>query len=151
LSRSPVPQQASPLSSASPTNHIHLSTQVKFKQKPLTAEELADLIIESIQEIKGKNIVKLDLRRLEDAPTDFFVICEGTSTTQVRGIAGNVQRQLKAKAWLNADHVEGEKNALWVCMDYFSVVVHVFMPETRMFYELEDLWGDATITQYDSL
>jgi ribosome-associated protein len=128
-----------------------LSTQVKVKRKKrLVAEELTDLIIDSIQEIKGKNIVKLDLRLLEDAPTDFFIVCEGTSTTQVKGISDNIQRRLKENG-LYASHVEGERSALWICLDYFNAVVHVFHPETRQFYELEDLWGDATITEYGSL
>jgi len=128
-----------------------LSTQVKVKRnRRLVAEELTDLIIDSIQEIKGKNIVKLDLRLLEDAPTDFFIICEGTSTTQVKGISDNIQKRLKETGLL-ASHVEGERSALWICLDYFNAVVHVFYPETRQFYELEDLWGDATITEYGSL
>ena len=128
-----------------------MSTQVKVKRKKrLVAEELTDLIIDSIQEIKGKNIVKLDLRLLEDAPTDFFIVCEGTSTTQVKGISDNIQRRLK-ETGLYASHVEGERSALWICLDYFNAVVHVFHPETRQFYELEDLWGDATITEYGSL
>lgn len=128
-----------------------MSTQVKVKRRSkLVAEELTDLIVDSIQEIKGKHIVRLDLRLLEDAPTDFFIICEGTSTTQVKGISDNIQRHLKETGLL-ASHVEGERNALWICLDYFTVVVHVFYPETRHFYELEDLWGDATITEYDSL
>jgi ribosome-associated protein len=112
---------------------------------------MAELIVDSMQEIKAKNIVKLDLRRLEDAPTDFFIICEGTSTTQVKGISDNIQRRIKTELGLFADHVEGEKSALWICLDYFNVVAHVFYPETRHFYELEDLWGDATITEYESL
>jgi ribosome-associated protein len=115
-----------------------LSTQVKVKRKKrLVAEDLTDLIIDSIQEIKGKNIVKLDLRLLEDAPTDFFIVCEGTSTTQVKGISDNIQRRLK-ETGLYASHVEGERSALWICLDYFNAVVHVFHPETRQFYELED-------------
>ena len=128
-----------------------MSTQVKVKRKKrLVAEDLTDLIIDSIQEIKGKNIVKLDLRLLEDAPTDFFIVCEGTSTTQVKGISDNIQRRLK-ETGLYARHVEGERSALWICLDYFNAVVQVFHPETRQFYELEDLWGDATITEYGSL
>jgi ribosome-associated protein len=85
-----------------------LSTQVKVKRRSkLVAEELTDLIVDSIQEIKGKHIVRLDLRLLEDAPTDFFIICEGTSTTQVKGISGNVQRRLK-EAGLLPSHVESK-------------------------------------------
>jgi len=114
-------------------------------------EQLNDLIIDSIQDIKGKNIIKLDLRELEDAPTDFFIICEGDSNTQVSSIAANIRKRLKHEADTFASHVEGEQNALWVLMDYFNVVVHVFYKETRKYYELEDLWSDAVLTEYETL
>lgn len=114
-------------------------------------EQINDLIIDSIQDIKGKNIVKLDLRQLEDAPTDFFIICEGDSNTQVSAIAGNIRKRLKQEAGQIASHIEGERNALWVLMDYFNVVIHVFYNETRKYYELEDLWSDAIVTEYETL
>ena len=116
-----------------------------------SAEQLNDLIIDSIQDIKGKNIVKLDLRKLEDAPTDFFIICEGDSNTQVSSIAGNIKKRLKLEADQVASHVEGERNSMWVLMDYFNVVIHVFYKETRKYYELEDLWSDAILTEYETL
>jgi ribosome-associated protein len=115
------------------------------------AEQLNDLIIDSIQDIKGKNIVKLDLRQLEDAPTDFFIICEGDSNTQVSSIAGNIKKRLKLEADQIASHVEGESNAMWILMDYFNIVIHVFYKETRKYYELEDLWSDAILTEYETL
>ncbi len=115
------------------------------------AEQLNALIIDSIQDIKGKNIIKLDLRGLEEAPTDYFIICEGDSTTQVSSIAANIQKRLKHEADTQASHVEGERNALWVLMDYFNVVVHVFYKETRKYYELEDLWSDSVLTEYETL
>ncbi|MCB0568410.1 MAG: ribosome silencing factor [Phaeodactylibacter sp.] len=128
-----------------------MSSQVKVQQRRLTTEQLNDLIIDSIQDIKGKNIVKLDLRRLEDSPADFFIICEGDSNTQVKAISDNIQRKLKAEGKVLASHVEGERNALWICLDYFNTVVHVFYRETRSFYELESLWSDARFTEYESL
>ncbi|MEY4134672.1 MAG: ribosome silencing factor [Saprospiraceae bacterium] len=120
------------------------------KRKPAT-EELNDLIVDSILDIKGKRVVKLDLRLLADRPADFFIICEGTSSTQVRAISENIQKRVKEEMGVPPSHVEGARSALWICMDYFNVVVHIFYHETRAFYELEDLWGDATITEYDSL
>jgi ribosome-associated protein len=120
------------------------------KRKPAT-EELNDLIVDSILDIKGKRVVKLDLRLLADRPADFFIICEGTSSTQVRAISENIQKRVKDEMGVHPSHVEGARSALWICMDYFNVVVHIFYHETRAFYELEDLWGDATITEYDSL
>ncbi len=128
-----------------------MNSQVKIRQPKITTEELNDLIIESIQDIKGKNIVKLDLRALEDAPAEYFIICEGDSNTQVKALADNIQRRIKEEYGLLPSHVEGTRNALWICIDYFSTVVHVFYRETRTFYELEDLWSDAAFTEYESL
>ncbi len=127
-----------------------MNTQVKVKRR-LSIDELNQQIIESIQEIKGRNIVRLDLRRLGESPADMFIICEGNSTTQTKAISDNIQRRIRERLNMFPNHVEGERNALWICVDYFSIVVHVFHPEARIFYELEDLWGDATITEYDSL
>ncbi len=128
-----------------------MNSQANVKQSSFTTEELNDLIIESIQDIKGKNIVKLDLRGLEEAPAEYFIICEGDSNTQVKAIADNIHKRLKDEADVLPSHMEGTRNALWVCIDYFTTVVHVFYRETREFYELEDLWGDATFTEYETL
>lgn len=128
-----------------------MSTQVRIKQQKPNLDALNDLIIDSIQDIKGKNIVKLDLRILGDGPADYFIICEGTSSTQVKAISDNIQKRLKEELGVYPNHVEGTRNALWICMDYFNTVVHIFHPESRTFYELEDLWSDAKVTQYDSL
>lgn len=128
-----------------------MSVQALLKRNPSQVEQFTDLIIDSIQDIKGKNIVKLDLRNLDDAPTDFFVICEGDSTTQVRAIAGNVYKRLKEELGQTPLHIEGRTNARWICLDFFNVVVHVFHKETRQFYELEDLWSDAQFTEYENL
>lgn len=117
----------------------------------LTAEELNDLIIESIQEIKGEEIVKLDMRKLDDRPTDYFIICSGNSNTQVKAIADNIYKNIKAADGTMPAHSEGQSNSLWVCLDYFNTVVHVFYKETRKFYDLEDLWNDANFTEYGSI
>lgn len=128
-----------------------MSSQVTVKPSQLSIEAINDLIIDSIQDIKGKKIVKLDLRQLEEAPTDFFIICEGDSNTQVKAISDNIYKRMKKEGNLLPSHVEGEKNALWICIDYFNVVIHIFYRETRTFYELEDLWSDAVFTEYESL
>jgi ribosome-associated protein len=127
-----------------------LSTETRIRKRQST-EELNNLIIDSIQDIKGKNIVKLDMRRLYDAPTDFFIICEGSSTTQVKGIADNIYKRMKDEAGNLPLHVEGQQSAHWICLDYFDVVVHVFYPETRQFYQLEGLWSDASFSEIESL
>ncbi len=117
----------------------------------LSQEDLNELIIDSIQDIKGLNILKLDLREIADAPTDFFIICEGESNVQVKAIAGNINRRLKQEADLAATHIEGLDTGKWVCLDYFNTVIHVFYPETRAFYEIERLWNDAKVTEYQNL
>jgi ribosome-associated protein len=127
-----------------------LSTQA-VEQKELSVEELNELILDSIQDIKGKNIVKLDLRKLDDAPTDFFFICEGDSNVQVKAIADNVYGRLKREGYTLPISYEGQQHAAWVCLDYFNVVVHVFYKERRGFYQLEDLWSDAIFTEYETL
>jgi len=121
------------------------------QQKEFTSDELNALIIDAIQDIKGKNIVKLDLRHLDEAPTEFFIICDGDSNTQVKAIADNIYYRLKKEAFELPTTLEGQQNSLWVLLDYFSVVVHVFYKETRAFYELEDLWSDALFTEYETL
>ncbi len=128
-----------------------MESQIKAPARKLTAEEINYLIVDSIQDIKGKNIVQLDLRKIEDAPADFFIICEGDSSTQVRAISDNIYRRLKEEARIAPAHVEGQRNARWICMDYFPTVVHIFYRETRSFYELEDLWSDAVSTEYENL
>lgn len=122
----------------------------KAIQAKTATEDLQELIIDCITDIKGKNIVLLDLRGLKDASVDFFIVCEGDSTTQVRGIAGNIERRLKTELKLYPGHVEGMDSAKWVCMDYFDTIVHIFYPETRRFYELEQLWSDAKRIDYES-
>ena len=113
-------------------------------------ESLLALIIEGIENVKGENITVLDLREIDNTACDYFVICDGNSNTQVNAISGSIQRtvsrELSDKPW----HVEGSEQANWVLMDYINVVVHVFQKETREFYNIEDLWGDAKITQVTS-
>lgn len=107
---------------------------------------LCDTIVEGMQENKAKNIVILDLSEIEGAVCDYFVICSGDSTTQVDGIGSSVVRHtrkaLKEKPW----SVEGKTNKEWVLLDYVSVVAHIFYRDTREFYDLEELWGDAIRT-----
>ncbi len=106
------------------------------------------MIVDSIQDIKGKRIVSIDLRDIEDAPADYFIICEGESNVQVRAIAENVRRRLRAEAQERSKPIEGLQTAAWVCLDYFDTVVHVFSRDARSFYDLESLWSDAPSTDY---
>jgi len=115
------------------------------------ASDLNDLIIDSIQDIKGKNIVKLDLTELEDSPTDYFIICEGDSTTQVRAISNNIKRRVKQEKEITPNHTEGVDGSQWILVDYFDTIVHIFHPEKRAYYEIEELWSDAKSSSYADL
>jgi ribosome-associated protein len=112
----------------------------------VSTDVLLTSIIKGIEEVKGNDIEILDLRAIDTAVCDYFVICNGTSNTQVNAIVNSVQKtvskELKDKPW----HVEGTDNAEWVLMDYVSIVVHVFQKEIREYYNIEGLWGDAKIT-----
>ena len=107
------------------------------------ADQIVSEIIKGIEEVKGQEIQILDLRDLENTVCDYFVICSGTSNTQVNAIVNSVQKlvskRLREKPW----HIEGSDNAEWVLMDYVHVVVHVFQKHIREFYDIEGLWGDA--------
>jgi len=107
------------------------------------ADQIVSGIIKGIEEVKGQEIRILDLREIENTVCDYFVICSGTSNTQVNAIVNSVQKlvskSLKEKPW----HVEGSDNAEWVLLDYVHVVVHVFQKHIREFYDIEGLWGDA--------
>jgi len=128
-----------------------LVSSKKAIQSKAVLNGLQDLIIDCITDIKGKKIVLLNLKALDDAPADYFIVCEGDSTTQVRAIAGNIERRLRDEVKLKPGHIEGTQHAKWVCMDYFDTVVHIFYPETRRFYDLEQLWSDAERIEYQDI
>lgn len=112
-------------------------------EKEYDTKILIDSIIDGIQDVKGKDIVVLNLSELPNAVTDFFIICSGDSSTQVESAAQAVVRKtrtdLKEKPW----HQEGTRNAEWILLDYVNVVVHIFYKGVRDFYNLENLWADA--------
>jgi len=112
---------------------------------------LCDTIVEGMQENKANDIVVLDLREIENAVCDFFVICSGDSSTQVDGIGSSVTRYTRENIAEKPWKIEGQNNSEWVLIDYVSVVAHVFYRETRDFYNLEDLWADAIRTDIPNL
>lgn len=115
-------------------------------KKTVNNDVLLANIIKGIEEVKGNDIDILDLRLIDNAACDYFVICNGSSNTQVSAIVNSVQKtvskEIKDKPW----HVEGMENAEWVLMDYVNIVVHVFQKPIREYYNIESLWGDAKIT-----
>jgi len=113
------------------------------RTKSETSGMLADIIVNAMQEKLGMDIVKLNLSGIPNSITDYFVICHGSSRSQVDAIADSVQAEVKKAVGLFATHKEGFENCEWVLIDYFDVVVHIFQTETRSFYQLEKLWADA--------
>lgn len=100
-------------------------------------------ITHAIHEKKGENVILMDLRRVDEAVSDFFIVCEATSTVQVRAIADNVEDYLKKQLGEVPYRHEGKQTAHWVLIDYVNVVVHVMQPEARKFYKLEEMWSDG--------
>lgn len=126
-----------------------LSNRKKSVVRLTRNSKIIKTIIAAIQEKKGANIISLDLRKINEAVADFFIICEGASQPQVRAIGENVQVLVKEKCDEAAYHHEGYNNLTWVLIDYVNVVVHVMMPEERKFYKLEEMWSDAVGQEHD--
>jgi len=116
-----------------------------MKKRSDGAEVLLKSVVKGIFEKKGQDVLKLDLRNLENRITDYFVICHGTSVTQVDSICYSVEDSVRKKTGEKPFHVEGLDNCFWVLLDYGNVVVHIFLKEYRNFYSLESLWADAGI------
>ena len=119
-------------------------------KKDKGTDQLITQIIKGIEEVKGQDIEILDLRDIENTVCDYFIICNGTSNTQVNAIVNSIQKtvskSIKEKPW----HVEGSNNAEWVLLDYVHVVAHVFQKHIREFYDIEGLWGDAKSVKIES-
>jgi len=119
-------------------------TKIKTLNK---SQILVDVVVKGLLEVKGENIVCIDLRGLDNAVCDYFIICTGTSNTHASSLAGSVEKEVKNtlddKPW----HSEGRGNSEWILLDYVNVVVHIFQEEFREFYNIEGLWADAKITQ----
>ncbi|NOT36484.1 MAG: ribosome silencing factor [Saprospiraceae bacterium] len=127
------------------------NSSVKTQGRKNKEEELLSLIIDSIQDIKAKNIVLIDLSKIPEAPAKYFIICEGESSTQVKSIASNAARRVKTESDQKANHIEGQLGARWVLVDFFDIVLHVFDKPTRHYYDLENLWSDGKITEFQNL
>jgi ribosome-associated protein len=111
--------------------------------------KLFKTIIRAIQEKKGENVISLDLRKIPEAVSDFFIICEAGSTTQVKAIADHVEYLVKEECGEGPYRHEGMNALQWVLVDYVNVVVHIFHPETRKFYRLEEMWSDAAAADHE--
>jgi ribosome-associated protein len=118
-----------------------------MKKRQDGTELLLEAILKGIFEKKGQDVLKIDLRNLENRITDFFIICHGSSGNQVDSLSDSVEGIVRKEAGENPLHIEGLENCFWVLLDYGNVVVHIFLEEYRHFYSLESLWADASIEE----
>ena len=121
-----------------------LTTRKKNTVVRLTrSSKIFKTIINAIHEKKGENIISLDLRKIPEAVADFFIICQANSNTQLKAIADFIEFDVKEKCGENAYKHEGRQAQQWILIDYVNVVVHIMLPDTRKFYQLEEMWSDA--------
>ncbi len=110
-------------------------------------KDLKQFIIEGIHERKGRSVSVIDFSHIDTAATGAFIIADGNSTTHIDSIADCVEEYVRENAGVKPYGIDGDENSDWVIMDYGNVWVHIFLPETRRRYNLEDLWSDARITE----
>ncbi len=120
-----------------------------MSKKEEEADKLLEAVLEGIQRIKGKDITLIDLNSIHHTECGYFVICHGTSNTQVDSIAHSVEDTVKELTGENVWHRDGYRNSIWILLDYGDIMVHVFQEEAREFYNLEGLWADAKITKIE--
>lgn len=120
-------------------------------EKSLETENLLiEAIVEGVRRKKGEGIVNLDLSGIENTECSHFIVCHGNSNTQVEAIARSVEETVEEITGENVWHTDGYRNAQWILLDYSSIMVHVFQKDYRNHYDLESLWADARINNYNS-
>lgn len=129
---------------------MHKNNKLNPKLNKINTDQQISIIIKAIEEIKGKNITILDLREIDNTICDYFVICTGTSNTQVDAIVNSVKKRVSKETQEKPWNIEGQSNSEWVLMDYTDIIVHVFQKQTREYYDIESLWGDAKQTLIES-
>ena len=115
------------------------------------SKQIIDTIIDGIQEKKGKAITVVNMEKLGNSICDYFVICQGGSPAQVSAITDSIEDAVRENCRRKPYAVDGLRNAQWVAMDYGDILVHIFQPEVRKFYDIEHLWADATLTEIPDL
>ena len=113
----------------------------------MDTNEITKKICKAASKIKAENIVIMNMNGIMFS-TDYFVVCNAPTATQVRAIADNIEEEL-LKDGVNFNHREGYREAEWILLDYGDVVAHIFKTESRDYYALEKLWGDAEIKRYE--
>lgn len=119
-----------------------------MKKLDKETKKLKELIVDGLLDVKGEEVMTLDLRKLDDVITDFYIVAHGTSNTQVNALADSVYKKVKDELGILPKAQEGKVEANWIILDYFDVVVHVFHKEAREYYQLEELWSDAKTVEH---
>ncbi len=107
-------------------------------------------IIKSIEEVKGEEVILIDMKKIDNSPCDYFIVCDGSSNTQVNAIVSKIKKNVSKLLSEKPLNIEGLENCKWVLIDYIDIVVHVFQKEIRQYYKIENLWGDAKHTKFVS-
>ncbi|MCO6357682.1 ribosome-associated protein [Roseivirga pacifica] len=116
----------------------------------MKSEELSSLVVKGMEDMKAEDIVLMDLRKVKGAVSDFFVLCSGNSDTQIQAIAESIEKEVHKASKENPWRKEGFTNREWILIDYVNVVAHVFKKDKRAFFALEELWGDAVISEINT-
>ena len=114
-------------------------------------KKLLNAIVKGLQDKKGHDIVIADLTKIDDTICKQFVICTGGSPSQIQALTISVGDVAREEASAKPVAVDGMRHAQWVAMDYSDIIVHIFLPEMREFYDIEHLWADANLTQIPDL
>ncbi len=117
--------------------------------KDVQIENILEKVVEIIKDKKGENIVSMKFSPEQSSICDYFVLCEVGNTKQAQAIADYLQRSLRTDLQIRPGHIEGYDTASWILLDYFDIIIHIFLSETREFYGLEKLWADAEIVNYN--
>ena len=127
-----------------------LETRKKNTITRLTkSSKIIKTIINAIHEKKGENVISLDLRKIPEAVSDFFIVCEANNPSLLKAIADEVEHEVKERCGESAYKHEGRQAQQWILIDYVNVVVHIMLPEPRKFYQLEEMWSDAVSTEHN--
>jgi len=127
-----------------------LKSRKKSSQTRLTRNsKIFKTIIHAIQEKKGEHIISLDLRKIPEAVADFFVICQANNNNQLRAIADSIEEEVNLQCDERPFKHEGRQAEQWILIDFVNVVVHIMLPEPRKFYQLEELWSDASAMEHN--
>jgi ribosome-associated protein len=116
----------------------------------LESTSISEIAVLGIQEKKGNDIVRLDLRNIHSSVADYFIVCHADSTTQVKAIAHSVEEEIFKALKIDPRRKEGQQYGEWILLDYIDVIVHIFKTDKREFYGIEELWGDAELQSYKS-